>query len=85
MLLRMGCVFVFIQVKETTTTKAMQSFQNISHTFSGLTGESSESDYQVCGMSSVPLYPYGSESSPFLQNSRGDAVMRYKAKKKARK
>ncbi|XP_020583947.1 LOW QUALITY PROTEIN: zinc finger protein CONSTANS-LIKE 9 [Phalaenopsis equestris] len=58
--------------------------------FSGLTGESSVGDYQECGVSPMLLvgetqwYAPGPESSIKAAN-RGNAVMRYKEKKKARK
>lgn len=63
---------------------------SVSHSFSGLTGESSGGDYQECGMSSMLFigepqwYQHGPESSIQAAN-RDNAVMRYKEKKKTRK
>ncbi|XP_020599348.1 zinc finger protein CONSTANS-LIKE 10-like [Phalaenopsis equestris] len=69
---------------------ARQAHSSLSHTFSSLTGESSAGDYGDCGMSSMllmgesPWYPTSSDISIQAAN-RGNAVMRYKEKKKARK
>ncbi|KAK8940389.1 Zinc finger protein CONSTANS-LIKE 10 [Platanthera zijinensis] len=67
-----------------------QAHSNLSLTFSSLTGESSASDYQDSGMSSMPFmceppwFPTGPENSIQTAN-RDNAVMRYKQKKKERK
>nr|WQK28214.1 CONSTANS-like protein 6 [Cymbidium sinense] len=69
---------------------ARGAHSSLSVSFSGLTGESSAGDYQECGVSSMlivgepPWYAPGPESSIKAAN-RGDAVMRYKEKKKIRK
>ncbi|KAH0458267.1 hypothetical protein IEQ34_013582 [Dendrobium chrysotoxum] len=69
---------------------ARQAHSSLSVSFSGLTGESSAGDYQECGVTSMllvgetPWYAPGPESSIQATN-RGNAVMRYKEKKKARK
>ncbi|PKU66945.1 zinc finger protein CONSTANS-LIKE 10 [Dendrobium catenatum] len=66
-----------------------QARSSLSRTFSSLTGESSASDYQDCGMSSMllvgepPYHPTSSDISIQAIN-RDNAVMRYKEKKKAR-
>ncbi|KAK8969756.1 Zinc finger protein CONSTANS-LIKE 10 [Platanthera guangdongensis] len=67
-----------------------QAHSNLSLTFSSLTGESSASDYQDSGMSSMPFmceppwFPTGPEN--LIQTANRDiAVMRYKQKKKERK
>ncbi|KAF8409775.1 hypothetical protein HHK36_005854 [Tetracentron sinense] len=69
---------------------AREAHSRFSHSFSGLTGESSAGDYQDCGVSSMflmgepPWYPPCPENSiPYA--SRDSAVMRYKEKKKIRK
>ncbi|KAF8410893.1 hypothetical protein HHK36_003430 [Tetracentron sinense] len=69
---------------------ARQAYSSFSHSFSGMTGESSAGDYQDCVVSSMflmgepPWYPPSLENSN-PSASRDSAVMRYKEKKKTRK
>lgn len=69
---------------------ARKAHSSLSVSFSGLTGESSAGDYQECGASSMLIvgesqwFAADPESSIKAAN-RGDAVMRYKEKKKIRK
>ncbi|XP_062222151.1 zinc finger protein CONSTANS-LIKE 9-like isoform X2 [Phragmites australis] len=67
-----------------------QARSSISHSFSGLTGESSAGDHQDCCVSPMllmgepPWLPPGPEGS-FAGGSRDSALTRYKEKKKRRK
>ncbi|KAL5981913.1 hypothetical protein ACLOJK_015980 [Asimina triloba] len=67
-----------------------QAYSSLSLSFSGLTGESSASDYQDSGISSMllmgepPWCPPGTERQ-LPTASRDNAVMRYKEKRKTRK
>ncbi|XP_042520335.1 zinc finger protein CONSTANS-LIKE 10-like [Macadamia integrifolia] len=68
---------------------ARQAHSSVSLSFSGLNGESNGVDYQDCGASSMILMGEPPWFSPCPENSlpstsRDSAVMRYKAKKKAR-
>jgi hypothetical protein len=63
---------------------------SLSHSFSGLTGESSAGDHQDCGVSLTlnmgepPWHPPGPDGS-CAGGSRDSALSRYKEKKKRRK
>ncbi|XP_043688716.1 zinc finger protein CONSTANS-LIKE 9-like isoform X2 [Telopea speciosissima] len=68
---------------------ARQAHSSVSLSFSGLTGESNGGDYQDCGASSMILMGEPPWLTPCPENSlssvsRDSAVLRYKAKKKAR-
>nr|AGI62032.1 CONSTANS-like 8 [Erycina pusilla] len=78
------------KAESSISVPARKAHSSLSISFSGLTGESSACDYQECAASSMLLvgepqwYTPGSESSIKAAN-RGDAVMRYREKKKIRK
>ncbi|XP_078443095.1 zinc finger protein CONSTANS-LIKE 9-like [Wolffia australiana] len=68
-----------------------QGHSSLSLSFSGLTGDSSASDYQDCGVSPTllmgepPWGTSGSASQAFTSANRETAVKRYQEKKKSRK